>query len=806
MPRNHWVRLAAGSAGLLIVLASLAVWLLSAGDDVLDSADKLAGVGGLVVGSLGLGIAVIGRPAGESGAGPTADRLAALVSRQWSAEAHLRLLDRPGPIPVRWRSTARRVGAAPAEVLAGAVGGRPIGLRLHHDVTGISETFTALPLGQLVILGGPGAGKTTALLELTLQLLDGRRPGDRVPVLLNLAAWGDARDLEQWLIARITDEYGHVLGRSAIADLVAAGSVLPLLDGLDELPQQTRKRVFKALNREYSRHGAVVVACRSRDFQRIVRAAGTPLGRAAVVELRPLSPDDLRPFLEAGQIDGATRWGPVLDQVTRQPDGALAAALSTPLMAYLARASYGRVDARPADLTEFTDAHDIERRLIASYLPALYGNATPRTRRWLAFLAGHLTATGRAEIRWWELRRAVPRWNVLSAVAFGLGAILTAWLVSLPSWYYGSNLVPLLAAAGLAGGYLHGRREPGTPGVAYLSVPIVIVALGIAAIFPSVAAGAGALILPAAFVAGLGAVRPLPRRGRIASRFAQAYLLSTIVLIGTVGLTHLSTGLGFDDGTIVFTGLALCAGFFTALTYTDSETHFPIPTGSMIGAACVLAGITELLSLQAALLSVAFNLAAGGMAWVSATTPLHGVRPRLWPAVGWALGAAILVGTVTLMFGAVMGGGALLAAAPISLFLGGITGAVIGLVRLFKRGQQEMAVTSPRAGLTAGRTAVLGIALTVAAALYAASLVTTYRCIFFAVILLGVACASIASPWPQFLLARTALALTGRLPWRLMRFLDDAHRRGVLRQVGSVHQFRHDVLQRHLAAEVRDGG
>ncbi|MFI1523654.1 helix-turn-helix domain-containing protein [Kitasatospora cineracea] len=49
-------------------------------------------------------------------------------------------------------------------------------------------------------------------------------------------------------------------------------------------------------------------------------------------------------------------------------------------------------------------------------------------------------------------------------------------------------------------------------------------------------------------------------------------------------------------------------------------------------------------------------------------------------------------------------------------------------------------------------------------------------------------------------LARFWLPLTGRLPWRLPDFLDDAYRRGVLRQTGAVHQFRHLRLQHHLAA------
>ncbi|MFJ1540022.1 hypothetical protein ACIODS_15900 [Micromonospora chalcea] len=43
------------------------------------------------------------------------------------------------------------------------------------------------------------------------------------------------------------------------------------------------------------------------------------------------------------------------------------------------------------------------------------------------------------------------------------------------------------------------------------------------------------------------------------------------------------------------------------------------------------------------------------------------------------------------------------------------------------------------------------------------------------------------------------LRRTGVAPPRLLRFLDDAHRRSVLRTVGPVHQFRHARLQDCLA-------
>jgi hypothetical protein len=53
--------------------------------------------------------------------------------------------------------------------------------------------------------------------------------------------------------------------------------------------------------------------------------------------------------------------------------------------------------------------------------------------------------------------------------------------------------------------------------------------------------------------------------------------------------------------------------------------------------------------------------------------------------------------------------------------------------------------------------------------------------------------------WGSFVLTRAWLALRGKTPLRLMRFLDDAHRRGVLRQAGAVFQFRHASLQDNLA-------
>jgi hypothetical protein len=59
---------------------------------------------------------------------------------------------------------------------------------------------------------------------------------------------------------------------------------------------------------------------------------------------------------------------------------------------------------------------------------------------------------------------------------------------------------------------------------------------------------------------------------------------------------------------------------------------------------------------------------------------------------------------------------------------------------------------------------------------------------------------------PLFAITALTLATRTKTPLRLIRFLDDAHQLGILRQVGAVYQFRHAQLQDHLAATYRRRG
>jgi hypothetical protein len=226
-----------------------------------------------------------------SGLDRLADRLAGAVYEQWKQAAAERGLLHPDPIEVRWSKVSSVAGSAAAatdsrrfQPIPGlaAIGQEQLregGLGDLHTVYG------GLGSGRLVIVGSPGSGKSGAAVLLVLAALDHRRTAtetDRVqmpvPVLFTFAGWDPSAPLRDWLVSQLQQTYeGLFIGRRgarAAGQLLDEAKIAVVLDGLDEIPEQSRPDALQALTEQagfrlviLSRHNEMVAAAKKDRLQ-----------------------------------------------------------------------------------------------------------------------------------------------------------------------------------------------------------------------------------------------------------------------------------------------------------------------------------------------------------------------------------------------------------------------------------------------------------------------------------------------------------------------------------------------------------
>jgi len=685
--RRPWL----GRLVFVALLVAVLGYLAGGPPDRLDTGDKLASVGALILGAAALVLSVSPVRAvllnSHVGDQQAAD-LAELVRRQWAREAAMRLLRRPEPLAVRWSTAAGRV--------VGDGGDE----RASGDAGYLAELFRRLPARRLVIVGVPGSGKSVSALLLTLDIIAARRSDEPVPVLLPVSSWDPHEDLDRWLVCRLVEEYPmladrHRYGDDAVLRLVRAGRVLPILDGLDELPGHRRPAAIAALNTA-SAGRPIVLTCRDDTYAAAVAAAGMPLDGAVVVALEPVTVEAAAAYLPAGQVDGESRWAKPIAELRAHPGGPLARALATPLMIYLARTVYAAPGSDPAglaDRAQLPTAAHIEDHLLDRYLPAVYAAADLRVpryhaeqaRTWLSFLATRLPDPTTGDLAWWNLPRCVSRWRQVAGLitgsvaglACGATAALTTTLVAGPGWGLLSGLV--------AGGYIG-------------------LMCGL----------------------GYGSEDPVSRTGRPRQLRLRLRTLLSPTRASMQRAAQCTLVIGLQVGSFVGIGIGLSRGVGPGIVYGAGMAL-------LVG---LCAGIIEYLAQNLTRLTDEPDL-------LSPRTSLASDRA-----------ACLLHASVGVL----------------------VLGPSLGLV--------VAAFTDPLSGLAAG------LALTISSAL------------------LGVLIAGLPTSWlpgaglqwVPFTIARTWLAVRRQTPLRLLRFLHDAHTRGVLRQEGAVYQFRHARVLEHLLA------
>ncbi|GAA0570365.1 NACHT domain-containing protein [Actinomadura livida] len=348
-------------------------------------------------------------------------QLASGIRARLEREIGRRKLHSPEPIRVRWSRTGRPVQAR-AEVL---------GLEQHGlrgDVTEISALIRTLPKRQAVVLGKPGSGKSVLALLLARDLLSEPRPDQPVPVLLSLSSWRPRITLRSWMVRRIAELQPELadrreFGRNAVARLVDAGRVMPVLDGLDELPRELHAHAIEAIEQTVGEGVPLLVTCRTTEYEESVKETGGYLTKAAVIELEPVEYTAAISFLDRSQPAGQHRWDPVFDHLRAAPESVLGRALSKPLMLDLARAAYRSPGTDPGELTKIGSQDRLESHLLERFVPTVYAEdpgcryRPGKARRWLAFIARQMQAHDTVDFAWWQIESGIT--GLLGALVYG---------------------------------------------------------------------------------------------------------------------------------------------------------------------------------------------------------------------------------------------------------------------------------------------------------------------------------------------------------------------------------------------------
>jgi len=739
--------------------AVLVVLLMMRG---LEVTAHVAGIMGVMLSFPALAIALRGwahrsRVATADQVGQARESLAGWVFDQWRHEALARSLGNPQPMPVRWRLTEHAVMDRVRSITVGE-----LSFTGRSDRIGpLAEQFRGLLCRRLVILGGPGSGKTTLAVQLLLQLLATSRAGDPIPVLLSLASWDPTEQpqLHDWLAERLAADYPSLraFGPDVARALAEQGHILPILDGLDELPLARQPEVIIALNDSLTEADQLVLTSRTREYGTAIAEAHKVLNAAAVIEPEPLSSAQAAEYLEACLFpDPSPLWCSVLDRLRAGTAGHLATVVATPLGLWLLRTVYitPRADPRPLVTCEVArDAAQMRAHLFDRLIPAVlttrpasrnpHDPFRPRrtwdctkVRSWLIYLAWHLDRTETRDLVWWHLARHTFTRRMLG-LRVGLGVGLVAGLgVGLGVGLVVGLGVGLVAGlgAGLGAGLAAGLRRHDwlTDDPAYVNLQLkhrtemLVRDLG-------VGLGTG---LVAGLVTGLagGLVTGLLAGIRVGlAGGAVAGVVFGMVAGLVIGLLFdLGVGLvtGLVRGLVVGLGVALGVGLKVALM-------IGLQTGLMVG----LGG----------------GLVIGLAKWMG--TPSR----TSWASTPRSTYQATRALTVIQICVAVLVGGLL--GGPVGGLLGGVRGGPVGGLGI---------------GLGAGVGMKVGL------------------WVGLVIGLVGGLGQISSGAWLSYTLTLCRLAAAGKLPLRLMDFLDDAYRLGLLRTTGPTYQFRHAEFHDHL--------
>lgn len=332
--------------------------------------------------------------------------------------------------------------------------------------TRIIDRFDALGEGRtLLILGEPGSGKTTMLLELARHLVTRAEQdiGQPIPVVFNLSSWvSQKQDVCDWLVKELNTKYQ--VPKKVGQTWVNKQQLLLLLDGLDEVQAEYREGLIDALNAFHQEYGSeIVVTSRIQDYQSLSHR----LQFQSAVYLRSLTSEQVFQSLE-GSDSYLVRLRDLLvkDEMLRQ-------LAQSPLMLNIITMAYEGIALE--DLPKTGLIEERRQQLFHAYIErmlkrrgAKHQYAQAQTLHWLTWLAQRMSQFGQTvfliegmQPDWLQIQAQLRAYHI--GVKLILGMVWGGLHVGLLAGHTGGNAIgfDLLnnvqgLIAGLSGGLIYG--------------------------------------------------------------------------------------------------------------------------------------------------------------------------------------------------------------------------------------------------------------------------------------------------------------------------------------------------------------